>query len=92
MAWTAAKRKSVQGYTPGLATPYPDATKPPGWRAAVAWLFSADSWPAPVVTTGGLNIGSYLNIGSGLGGANLNDGSSLTLCIAWLFGRRYAWA
>lgn len=48
MAWDAAKRKSVQGYTPGLNTPYPDATKPPGWRAAVTWLFSADSWPAAV--------------------------------------------
>jgi hypothetical protein len=48
MAWTAAKRKSVQGYTPGLGTPYPDATKPAGWRGAVAWLFAADSWPAVV--------------------------------------------
>lgn len=49
MAWTAAKRKSVQGYTPGLATPWPDAAKPAGWRSAVSWLFAADSWPAVVV-------------------------------------------
>ena len=51
MAWDAAKRKSVQGYTPGLNTPYPDATKPAGWRAAVAGLFSADSWPGVVAAT-----------------------------------------
>ncbi len=50
MAWDTAKRKSVQGYTPGLGTPYPDATKPAGWRGAVAWLFSADSWPEAVET------------------------------------------
>lgn len=50
MAWTAAKRKSVQGYTPGLATPWPDAAKPVGWRAAVVGLFAADSYPAPAAS------------------------------------------
>lgn len=49
MAWTAAKRKSVQGYTPGLANPYPTGTIGIQARAAVAWLFAADSYPAPVV-------------------------------------------
>lgn len=47
MAWTEAKRKSVQGYTPGLNTPWPNATPDVGWRAAVVGLFAADSYPAP---------------------------------------------
>lgn len=55
MAWDAAKRKSVQGYTPGLGTPYPDATKPVGWRAAVAGLFAADSYPALVAVLDNLS-------------------------------------
>mgnify|MGYP006958835362 CR=1 FL=1 len=49
MAWSAAKRKSVQGYTPGLANPWPSGSIGILARAAVAWLFSADSWPATVV-------------------------------------------
>lgn len=48
MAWTAAKRKSVQGYTPGLANPWPSGTIGVQARAAIAWLFSADSWPSAV--------------------------------------------
>ena len=51
MAWSAAKRKSVQGYTPGLANPYPTGTIGVQARAAVAWLFSADSWPGVVAAT-----------------------------------------
>ena len=91
MAWDAAKRKSVQGYTPGLGTPYPDATKPVGWRAAVAWLFSADSYPAPTAG-GGLNWSTGLNAGlDGLNiGAKLDIGTGLSLFIALLLGDRYA--
>lgn len=93
MAWDAAKRKSVQGYTPGLGTPYPDATKPVGWRAAVAWLFSADSYPAPPTpSAGGLNIGS--NLSASIDGLNwgdgLNIGSGLSAFISLLMGGQYA--
>lgn len=49
MAWTARKRKSVQGYTGALATPWP-GTVDAGWRAAASWVFAADSFSAPVVT------------------------------------------
>lgn len=54
MAWTARKRKSVQGYTPGLATPWP-GTVDQGWRSAVAWLFAADSWPSAAVVLDNLS-------------------------------------
>lgn len=47
MAWTARKRRSVQGYKGGLATPWP-GTVDVGWRAAASWLFAADSYPTPV--------------------------------------------
>lgn len=50
MAWTAQKRKSVQGYMGALATPWPSAVSV-GWRAAAAWLFAADSYPAATTTT-----------------------------------------
>jgi hypothetical protein len=88
MAWTAAKRKSAQGYTLGLMTPWPDVAKPVGWRAAVAWLYSADSYPTPSTPTSGLNWSTGLNAGlSGLNiGAKLDIGTGLSLCIAWLLG------
>lgn len=95
MAWDAAKRKSVQGYTPGLGTPWPDATKSVGWRAAVAWLFSADSYPAPPTpSSGGLNIGSNLSMDlTGINwGDGLNIGSSLSKFVAFFVGGWYAWA
>ena len=89
MAWTAAKRKSVQGYTGGLMTPWPDVTKPVGWRAAVTWLYSADSYPAtPTTPSGGLNWSTDLNAGlTGLNiGSSLSIGNGLSLFLGWLFG------
>ena len=92
MAWTARKRKSVQGYMGALATPWP-GTGDVGWRGAAAWLFASDSTPTPPTPpTGGLNWGSDLNASvSGLNiGSSLNIGNGLTLLVALLFGGLYA--
>lgn len=94
MAWTARKRKSVQGYIGALATSWP-GTVDVGWRAAAAWLFAADSYPTPPSpAAGGLNWGDNLNASlTGIAnGSGLNIGGSLTKFAALLFGGVYVWA
>lgn len=91
MAWSARKRKSVQGYMGALATSWP-GTVDVGWRASASWLYAADSYPSPSTPTSALNWSTGLNAGlTGLNiGAKLDIGTGLSLFVNLLFGGWYA--
>jgi hypothetical protein len=86
MAWTAAKRKSVQGYTPGINTPWPNATPDVGWRAAVVGLFAMDSAPEPSSGGGGISIGTGISPDVGISQARRMGGAGISYFIALMFG------